>query len=162
MLRICIFNRTPRKFLCSLANHCNRALINFCLFNLGDFCELINIPLYFSVFALYISNLSLCTYRVKIFSDRLFNPYEYISIILFVPFKVLGGPFQSKGLCLSLALENVHLLLLLLFSIVSVLSSGSSLGQMLAQIFKSLNFSFIFFFLSFYTVSNVKLFGLNF
>lgn len=98
MLRIFIFNRTPRKFLCSLANHCNRAPVNFCLFNLGDFCELINVPLYFSVFALYISNLH-CVYRESRCSltGCLFNPYEYISVILFVPFKALGGPFHLKA-----------------------------------------------------------------
>ena len=57
VLSICIFNRTPRKFLCLLANHCNRVLLNFCLFNLGDFCELVNFLLYFSVL-LYIFQMS--------------------------------------------------------------------------------------------------------
>ena len=85
VLSICIFNRTPRKFLCLLANHCNRVLLNFCLLNwvisvnLSIFC-------YISLFCfIYFKSLSSCAYRVKVFSNRLFLlPYEYISIIIFV------------------------------------------------------------------------------
>lgn len=76
--------------------------------------------------------------------DGSIYPYEYI----FVPFKALHGPFQSKGLRLSLALANVHLLLafVIIVIIFHCFFSGASLGRMLTQIYLLNLFIFLSYF----------------
>ena len=63
--------------------------------------------------------------------------------------------FFSIGKCPFIIIVGVIVTIFL----VSVLSSGASLGQMLAQIFKSPKFSFIFFVFLYYVL--MKWFGLN-
>lgn len=99
-----------------------QTLLNFCLCNPIDFCELVDFPLQFSTFALYISNLCHCAHIESCFLiDSTFYPYEYISVIFFVPFKAEGGSFQSEGSCLQHWNLKKKIIIIILFHCVCLL-----------------------------------------
>lgn len=97
VLEICISNKTSRKFLCLLANDCSRSYLIFVYLIQLISVNLLIFP-YISVFALDTSNLCHCVHIESrcFLTDSTFYPYEYISVIIFVPFKA-GGLFSLKA-----------------------------------------------------------------